>query len=178
LHIVTDDGDEGGPNQTGVIYFSGGRQFEYYNDALKTASVHNERGWNTLGDVGHVDSDGYLYITDREADVVISGAVNIYPREVEEVLLQHPDVDDVAVIGVPNEEFGEEVKAIVKPRAGVVVGPDFEANLIAECRQHLARYKCPRSVDIVDELPRKDTGKLYKRILRERYWSDTPRTQS
>src|SRR5664280_907224 len=135
-------------------------------------------GWLWTGDLGSLDDEGYLTLKDRSKDVVISGGVNIYPREVEEVLLQHPDVDDVAVIGVPNEEFGEEVKAIVKPRAGAVVGPAFEADLIAECRRHLARYKCPRSVDVVDDLPRKDTGKLYKRVLRERYRTDTPASGS
>ncbi len=169
LHIVKDDGTEVGPNETGVIYFEGGRPFEYYNDPEKTASVHNDQGWATLGDIGHVDDDGYLYLTDRQTDVVISGGVNIYPREVEEVLLSLPEVDDAAVIGVPDPEFGESVKAVVKVRDGVDAGPELEAALIAACRSRLASYKCPRSVDFVDDLPRQATGKLFKRILRDRY---------
>jgi fatty-acyl-CoA synthase len=170
-HIVREDGTEAGPGEVGVIYFSGGRPFEYHLDPDKTKSVYNDRGWSTLGDVGYLDEDGFLYITDRIAEMIISGGVNIYPREIEEVLIEHPAVDDVAVIGVPNDEFGEEVKAVVIVRNGYQAGDDLEAELIAFCRQSLAGYKIPRSVDFVTELPRNDTGKMYKRLLRDQYWA-------
>jgi long-chain acyl-CoA synthetase len=169
IHIVRDDGSEAGPGEVGVIHFSGGKEFEYYKDPAKTASVKTKEGWSTIGDVGYVDSDGYLYITDRVADVIISGGLNIYSREVEDCLLAHPDVDDAAVIGVPNEEYGEEVKAVVSLRPHAVASDDEAAVLLAHCRDHLARYKCPRSFDFVDELPRQSNGKLYKRLLRDQY---------
>lgn len=168
IHILDDDGQPVPDGEDGIVYFSGGRPFEYHNDPAKTAKAYLRDGWSTLGDVGHLDADGYLYLTDRVADVIISGAVNIYPREVENVLSRHPAVDDVAVIGVPNVEFGEEVKAIVAPRPGAPT-ENLEAELIAFCRSQLAHFKCPRSVDLVDALPRQQTGKLFKRQLRDRY---------
>lgn len=171
LHIVRDDGTEAAPGETGVIYFAGGRPFEYHNDPQKTKEARDARGWATLGDIGHVDGDGYLYITDRAADVIVSGAVNIYPREVEDVLLGHPEVEDVAVIGVPNEEYGEEVKALVKPVGGATGDEGLAHRLAQHCRGSLAGYKCPRSFDFVDALPRQATGKLAKRLLREPYWA-------
>ena len=124
-----------------------------------------------MGDVGHVDDEGYLYLTDRKSFMIISGGVNIYPQEIEDVLVMHPKVVDVAVIGVPNEEFGEEVKAVVQPVASEVRGEELERDLLAYCRAHLANYKVPRSVDFVDGLPRLPTGKLYKRLLRDEYWT-------
>jgi long-chain acyl-CoA synthetase len=169
-HIVGEDGEELPAGQTGVVYFAGGRPFEYHNDPDKTASIANDKGWRTLGDIGHLDDDGYLYLTDRKAHMIISGGVNIYPQEAEMVLAGHPAVVDVAVIGVPDPEMGEAVKAVVQAADATAAGPDLEAELLTYCRTELAAYKCPRSVDFVDELPREDNGKLYKRLLRERYW--------
>ena len=169
-HIVGDDGEELPPGEAGVVYFAGGRPFEYHNDPEKTASVANDKGWRTLGDIGYLDDDGYLYLTDRKAHMIISGGVNIYPQEAENVLAAHPAVGDVAVIGVPDPEMGEAVKAVVQALDPATAGPDLEGQLLAHCRAELASYKCPRSVDFVDELPRDDNGKLYKRVLREQYW--------
>jgi long-chain acyl-CoA synthetase len=169
-HIVGDDGEVLPPGQAGVVYFAGGRPFEYHNDPEKTASVTNEKGWRTLGDVGYLDEDGYLYLTDRQAHMIISGGVNIYPQEAENLLAGHPAVADVAVIGVPDAEMGEAVKAVVTLAHRDAASPELAAELLAFCRSALATYKCPRSVDFVDELPRDDNGKLYKRLLRERYW--------
>jgi fatty-acyl-CoA synthase len=169
-HIVDDRGQEASVGEPGVVYFKGGRPFEYHNDPLKTASVVNEKGWRTLGDIGHLDADGYLYLTDRAAHMIIAGGVNIYPQETENVLAGHPAVADVAVIGVPDEAMGEAVRAVVEVRAGVSVGAALEAELIAFCQAELAPYKCPRAVDFVDALPRDPNGKLYKRLLRQRYW--------
>jgi long-chain acyl-CoA synthetase len=169
-HIVGESGEELPPGQAGVVYFAGGRPFEYHNDAEKTASITNDKGWRTLGDIGYLDEDGYLYLTDRQAHMIISGGVNIYPQEAENVLAGHPAVVDVAVIGVPEPEMGEAVKAVVQATDPAAAGPDLEAELLAYCRAELATYKCPRSVDFVDELPRDPNGKLYKRLLRERYW--------
>jgi acyl-CoA synthetase (AMP-forming)/AMP-acid ligase II len=167
--------DEGGqecpPGTDGVVWFRGATNFEYFEDPDKTAESREEDGnLSTVGDVGHVDADGWLFLTDRKSYMIISGGVNIYPQETENLLSTHPAVADVAVIGVPNEEMGEEVKAVVQPAAGHAPGPDLERALIGFCRQHLAHFKCPRSVDFVDELPRLPTGKLYKRLLRDRYW--------
>ena len=170
LHILDDEGQERPTGEAGTIFFGNGGQFEYHNDPEKTASSRNERGWSTLGDIGYVDDDGFLYLTDRKAYMIISGGVNIYPQEAENVLTMHPAVLDVAVIGVPNEDFGEEVKAVVQPVDMGAVGPELERELLAFCKEQLADYKCPRSVDFAEELPRHPTGKLYKRLLRDRYW--------
>jgi fatty-acyl-CoA synthase len=124
-----------------------------------------------LGDIGRLDEEGYLYLTDRKAYMIISGGVNIYPQEAENLLTMHPKVFDVAVIGVPNEDFGEEVKAVVQPVDPDEAGPELERELIAYCREHLADVKCPRSIDFEAELPRAPTGKLYKRLVRDRYWA-------
>jgi long-chain acyl-CoA synthetase len=123
-----------------------------------------------LGDVGYVDGEGYLYLTDRASFMIISGGVNIYPQEIENELIMHPKVEDVAVIGVPNPEFGEEVKAIVQPSAGISADETLAEELIAYARERLAAYKCPRSIDFAEELPRLPSGKLYKRLLKDRYW--------
>ena len=161
---------ERAPDQAAVIYFAEGKPYEYHNDPHKTAEARNAKGWTTLGDVGHVDDQGVLYLTDRKAHMIISGGVNIYPQECENLLVPHPAVLDAAVIGVPNEDFGEAVKAVVQPRDMADAGPALELELIAFCRAHLSPLKCPRSVDFSDELPRHPTGKLYKRLLRDRYW--------
>jgi fatty-acyl-CoA synthase len=170
LHILDDDMEEVAPGQVGSVYFSGGPPVAYHNDQAKTDAAHSPQGWSTLGDIGHVDEDGFLYLTDRKSHMIISGGVNIYPQEAENVLAAHPAVLDVAVIGVPNEEFGEEVKAVVQLVNSTGAGPALEAALIAYCRDQLAAVKCPRSVDFRSELPRHPNGKLYKRLLRDEYW--------
>jgi long-chain acyl-CoA synthetase len=172
LHIMDDDGQECPTGEAGTIYFANGPEFSYHNDPKKTAEARNDKGWSTLGDVGYVDKDGYLYLTDRKAFMIISGGVNIYPQEAENVLINHPKVADVAVIGVPNEDFGEEVKAVVQPMNWADAGPALAADLMAYCREHLSAIKCPRSVDFERELPRHPTGKLYKRLIRDRYWGN------
>lgn len=169
VHILDADGDECDAGETGAIYFAGGPTFEYFGDPDATAASRNERGWTTLGDVGHRDADGYIYLTDRRSFTIVSGGVNIYPQEIENVLIMHPEVADVAVFGVPDDDFVEVTKAVVQPAEGVIVGPELEARLIAYCRSQLASYKLPRSVDFIDELPRHATGKLYKTELRQKY---------
>ncbi|MDQ0382817.1 acyl-CoA synthetase [Amycolatopsis thermophila] len=170
-HVVGADGTELPPGEVGLVYFESttGEVFEYHNDPDKTRAARLG-SWSTTGDMGYLDSEGYLYLTDRSSHMIISGGVNIYPQEAENVLATHEAVDDVAVIGVPDPEFGEQVKAVVVPRPGVAAGPDLEAALVAWCRDRLAHYKCPKSVDFVDALPRGDNGKLYKLRLREAYW--------
>jgi fatty-acyl-CoA synthase len=170
VRILDDDGNQLAPGAQGEIWFEGGPPFAYHNDPEKTASVTNAKGWATMGDVGYLDADGYLYLTDRRSFMIISGGVNVYPQEAESLLVTHPKVMDVAVIGIPNEDLGEGVKAIVQPVDWSTAGPQLEQELLEFCRQHLAGYKCPRSVDFERELPRLDTGKLYKRQLRDRYW--------
>ncbi len=170
LHILDDEGNELPTGETGTIYFEGGGKFEYHNDPDKTAESRTEQGWTTLGDVGYLDEEGYLYLTDRKAFMIISGGVNIYPQEAENALITHPKVTDVAVVGIPNEEFGEEVKAVVQPVDMAEAGPDLERELIEYCQSQLSKIKCPRSIDFEAELPRHPTGKLYKRLLKDRYW--------
>jgi long-chain acyl-CoA synthetase len=179
VHIVGDDGHDVPQGESGTIYFEGGASFEYHNDPDKTASSRHPQGWSTLGDVGYVDADGYLFLTDRKAYMIISGGVNIYPQEAENVLVTHPDVVDVAVFGVPNDDFGEEVKAVVQPKAmpaDAEAARVLEAELIRFCRSQLADVKCPRSVDFREELPRHPTGKLYKRLLKDEYWKAAGRS--
>ncbi len=233
IHILDDNGNDLPSGEIGTVYFAHGGSFEYNNDPIQTAGSRSPQGWTTIGDVGYLDDDGYLYLTDRKADMVISGGVNIYPKEAEDVLIMHPLVDDVAVIGIPDDDLGEVLKAVVTLRKDFVIGEttgknaagganvdidtsvgtpicprtvapassdnaddagsagdtnhytaavadsptvtlpfaDIEQELIDWCARHMARYKCPRSVDIVEELPRSSTGKLYKRLLRERYWA-------
>lgn len=170
--IVDDEGNELPAGEEGGIYFRSDIKVEYHNDPEKTAAARLGEDLSTLGDVGRLDEDGFLYLTDRKAYMIISGGVNIYPQETENVLTMHPSVFDVAVFGVPNDDFGEEVKAVVQPADGAVPGPELERELIAYCRSHLADVKCPRSVDFRDELPRHPTGKLYKRLLKDEYWQD------
>ncbi len=170
LKICDDEGKELPVGESGTIYFADGRPFEYHNDARKTAESRHPKGWTTLGDVGFVDADAFLHLTDRKAFMIISGGVNIYPQECENLLIDHPKVMDCAVFGVPNEDFGEEVKAVVQPRNMADAGPALADELIAYCKRNLATLKCPRTVDFEAELPRHPTGKLYKRLLRDRYW--------
>ncbi|WP_354685166.1 AMP-binding protein [Cupriavidus necator] len=173
LRICGPDGELLPPGEPGTIYFAEGRAFTYHNDEAKTAESRHPQhpDWSTIGDVGYVDEEGYLYLTDRKANMIISGGVNIYPQEAENLLMTHPKVMDVAVIGVPNEDFGEEVKAVVQPVDMAQAGPELAAELIAFCRANLSSIKCPRSVDFEAELPRLPTGKLLKRLLRDRYWA-------
>jgi long-chain acyl-CoA synthetase len=170
IKIMDDQGNELPPGQIGTVYMSAPAQgrFTYYKDENKTNQAYRGDHF-TLGDIGYLDEDGYLFLTDRSANLIISGGVNIYPSEIEAVLLTHPAVADVGVIGVPNPEWGEEVKAVVELQKGHTASDALGRELIEHCRKHLAHFKCPRSVDFVAELPRQDNGKLYKHALRERY---------
>jgi long-chain acyl-CoA synthetase len=171
--ILDDEGNRCPPGVSGTVWFKGATNFEYFNDPEKTAESRNAAGdTSTVGDVGYLDEEGYLFLTDRKTYMIISGGVNIYPQETENLLITHPKVMDAAVIGVPDEDLGEAVKGVVQPMPGVVAGPELERELIAFCREHLAHFKCPRTIDFQDELPRLPTGKLYKRLLRDRYWQD------
>jgi long-chain acyl-CoA synthetase len=172
--VLDDDGERTAPGQIGTVHLKAppvGR-FEYFKAEEKTASAYRDR-YFTLGDVGYVDDEGWLFLTDRSANLIISGGVNVYPAEVDAVLLTHPAVGDAATIGVPHPEWGEEVKAVVELRPGAVPSAALADELIALCRTELAGYKCPRSVDFVDHLPREDNGKIYKRKLRDRYREGT-----
>ena len=172
LHILDENMRPCPKGVPGTVWFKTATPFEYFNDPVKTAEARSADGtMSTVGDVGYVD-DGFLYLTDRATFMIISGGVNIYPQECENLLITHPKVADAAVFGVPNADLGEEVKAVVQVMPGVESGPDLERELIAFCGQHLARQKCPRSIDFEAELPRLPTGKLYKRILRDRYWGN------
>jgi acyl-CoA synthetase (AMP-forming)/AMP-acid ligase II len=170
VKILDENDEEASLGQIGQVYFADAPVFTYHNDPEKTKKAYNARGWSTLGDVGYLDAEGFLYLTDRKSYMIISGGVNIYPQETEDVLITHPDVADVAVFGVPNEEMGEEVKAVVQPHDMAKAGKELEAELIAFCRKHLSPIKCPKSIDFEAELPRTPTGKLVKRHLRDKYW--------
>ncbi len=179
VHILDDDGHELPVGEVGAVYFGGGASFEYHNDPGKTAGSRHPNGWSTLGDVGYLDADNFLYLTDRKSYMIISGGVNIYPQEAENALVSHPKVVDVAVFGVPNDEFGEEVKAVVQPvsmPADDRQADALAAELIRFCRTQLAGVKCPRTIDFREELPRHPTGKLYKRLLKDEYWSAAGRS--
>ena len=169
IHILDEDGGQQTAGEPGQIWFESPVRFEYHNDPDKTAQAFNDRGWSSLGDVGYLDDEGYLYLTDRISHMIISGGVNIYPQEIENLLTMHPAVADVAVIGVPNADFGEEVKAVVSAADPAAAGEQLAGELIAFCKERMATYKCPASVDFVDDLPRLPTGKLLKRELRARY---------
>ncbi|MFN3727627.1 MAG: AMP-binding protein [Allosphingosinicella sp.] len=170
LEIRSEDGVALPPGETGLVYFANGSRFSYFKDEAKTAQTRSADGFATFGDVGHVDADGFLYLTDRKSHMIISGGVNIYPQEAEHVLIGHPEVADVAVIGIPDEEFGEQVKAVVEPREIPEDPAALKADIIAYCRERLSAIKCPRSVDFVTTLPRNDLGKVAKHKLREAYW--------
>ncbi len=169
LHICDEAGVELPIGTEGEVYFSEGHSFVYHNDPAKTAASRNAAGWTTLGDIGRLDRDGYLYLTDRKSFVINSGGVNIYPQEAENLLIGHPLVVDAAVIGIPNEDFGEEVKAVVQLADMSQASADLERQLIDYCAERIARMKCPRSVDFRQALPREPTGKLMKRLLRDEY---------
>jgi long-chain acyl-CoA synthetase len=170
VHILDEQGNELPPGKPGLVYFADGQEFEYHGDPEKTEASRNPQGWSTINDIGYLDQEGYLYLTDRATNMIISGGVNIYPQEAENVLVMHPKVMDAAVIGVPNEDFGEEVKGVIQPRDMADASPELEQELIAYCRSKLSKIKCPVSIDFEAELPRTATGKLLKRLLKERYW--------
>ena len=173
LHICDDEGNELPTGESGNIYFElPVLPFQYLKDPEKTRESQHPKhpNWSTLGDVGYLDEDGFLYLTDRATFMIVSGGVNIYPQEIEDAMIMHPSVEDVAVIGVPNADMGEEVKAIVQVRPGVIADCALEDELIAYLRERIAHYKCPRSVDFIDEMPRQPTGKLFKRLLKDKYW--------
>src|ERR1700722_2158377 len=171
---ILDENDQELPaGRIGTADFDDGAALSSHNDPEKTKRAYNARGWSTLGDVGYLDEEGYLYLTDRKSYMIISGGVNIYPQETEDVLITHPEVADVAVFGVPNEEMGEEVKAVVQPHDMARAGKALEAELMVFCRKHLSPIKCPKSIDFEAELPRTPTGKLVKRHLRDKYWPKT-----
>ena len=172
IKILDEEDTELPTGAIGTVFFADAPVFSYHNDPDKTKRAYNSRGWSTLVDVGYLDSEGFLYLTDRKAYVIISGGVNIYPQETEDVLIGHPKVADVAVFGVPNEEMGEEVKAVVQPHDMTQASKTLEAELIAYCRSLLSPIKCPRSIDFEVELPRTPTGKLVKRHLRDGYWAE------
>ncbi len=175
IRILDEQGKEVAPLTPGQITMSNGHRFEYYKDAEKTRDAINEEGWGTLGDIGYLDEEGFLYLTDRKSHMIVSGGVNVYPQEAENLLYSHPAIADVAVIGVPNDDFGEEVKAVVQPkRFPVEDAPALAADIIAYCRARLSPIKCPRTVDFVEELPRNEAGKLVKRLVKERYWAGRP----
>jgi long-chain acyl-CoA synthetase len=173
VHVLRSDGTAAKAGERGQLWFryTTGDDVEYHGDADKTAAIHRTDGLFTTGDVGYFDEEGYLFLADRAIDMIISGGVNIYPAEIEGVLITHPAVRDVAVFGIPDEEFGEQVKAVVQPADGVTPSEGLADELVAHCRASLARYKAPRSIDFADELPRTPTGKLYKRVLRDPYWA-------
>jgi long-chain acyl-CoA synthetase len=174
IHVLRDDGTPAGPGERGQLWFryTNGDDVEYWRDPDKTAAVHRDDGLFTTGDIGHLDADGYLYLSDRAIDMIISGGVNIYPAEIEGVLITHPAVRDVAVFGVPDAEYGEQVKAAVELEDGHEPSDALAEDLIAFSRRSLAGYKAPRSVDFLPALPRTPTGKLYKRLIRDPYWKD------
>ncbi len=175
IRILDDDGQPLPANEPGTVWIKmADYTFEYYKDKAKTEESWKE-GFFTVGDVGYLDEDGYLFLADRKADMIISGGVNIYPAEVEAVLLSHPDVADAAVFGIPNEDWGEEVKAAIELRDQGQAGAEMEEKLLAFTAEHAAKYKVPRTVDFVDQMPRDPNGKLYKRKLRDPYWKDRER---
>jgi long-chain acyl-CoA synthetase len=177
IRIIKEDGSVAGPGEEGQLYFRNqlGTDFEYHKDPEKTRNAHLEPGVFTVGDVGYLDSDGFLFMSDRKIDMIISGGVNIYPAEIEGVLAGHAAVADAAVFGIPNEEFGEEVKAAVELAPGHAPSADLAEELIEHCRGRLAGYKAPGSIDFEEKLPRHPTGKLFKRLLRDPYWEGRKR---
>jgi len=175
MHILDEDGRELPTGEPGVVWFEPGERtmnFAYHKDPEKTARTRDTRGWASVGDIGYLDDEGYLYLTDRRDFMIVSGGVNIYPQEAENLLVTHDKVMDAAVFGIPDPEMGERVHAVVQPIDMGDAGPELERELMAFCREHLAHYKCPKAVDFDAELPRQPTGKLYKRLLRDRYWGD------
>lgn len=176
IHICDEDGKELPVGESGLVYFEmPERPFSYHNDEAKTKDAEHpeHENWTALGDVGYVNDGGFLFLTDRATFMIISGGVNIYPQEIEDAMIMHSKVADVAVVGVPDEAMGEAVKAVVQVPKGTTADDALEAELLAYAREHIAHYKCPKSIDFMDELPRLPTGKLYKRLLKDTYWGKT-----
>ncbi|HZT65093.1 MAG TPA: acyl-CoA synthetase [Acidimicrobiales bacterium] len=170
IRVLDDDGRDVPTGETGTVYMKlPAATFEYFKDKEKTEE-NRRAGFFTVGDVGYLDEDGYLFLCDRKSDMIISGGVNIYPAEIEAAFLTNPKVADVAVFGIPHPDWGEEIKAVVEPAAGAEPGPELTEELLAHCRDRLGRFKIPRSIDYIDEMPRDPNGKLYKRKLRDPYW--------
>jgi long-chain acyl-CoA synthetase len=178
IMVVDDDGNRVDAGVSGQIYFRSkvGSDFEYHGDEEKTAAAHLSDGWGTLGDIGYFDSDGYLFMSDRKIDMIISGGVNIYPAEIEGVLVAHPAVSDAAVFGIPDEEMGERVLAVVQLFDPANASAEMTGELEGHCRRHLAGYKVPRVIEFSQDLPRTPTGKLAKRLLRDPYWEGKGRS--
>jgi long-chain acyl-CoA synthetase len=175
IRIVDDEGETQAPNEIGAVYLKLGQgDFEYFKDKGKT-DANRLAGYFTVGDVGYLDDDGFLFLCDRKSDMIISGGVNIYPAEIEGALLSHPKVADAAVFGIPHADWGEEIKAVVEPAPGIDAGTELTDELLAHCAERLARFKLPRSVDYTTEMPRDPNGKLYKRKLRDPYWEGQAR---
>jgi acyl-CoA synthetase (AMP-forming)/AMP-acid ligase II len=175
IHIVDEAGNDVAPGEVGTVYFEPAAArptFEYHKDEAKTRDTFDAHGWATVGDMGYLDDEGFLYLTDRRTFMIVSGGVNIYPQEAENVLITHPKVFDVAVFGIPDPDMGEKVHAVVQPATWDDAGADLERELLEHCRAELAHYKCPKAIDFEQELPRQPTGKLYKRLLRDRYWGN------
>jgi long-chain acyl-CoA synthetase len=173
LHICDEQGNELPPNTEGTVYFSGAKEFVYHNAPEKTEQSRNQQGWSSLGDIGYLDDEGYLFLTDRKAFMIISGGVNIYPQEIENLLVTHPKVMDVAVVGGPDELMGEQVIAVIQPVNFREANDALAAELLTFARQHLSHVKVPRVIEFTQELPRHPNGKLYKRLLRDAYWGKT-----
>jgi acyl-CoA synthetase (AMP-forming)/AMP-acid ligase II len=171
IHIADEDGKEVPAGVEGMVWFEGAQKAVYRDDPEQTDAITHPADWQTLGDVGYVDAEGYLFLTDRWTHKIVTGGANVFPREVEDLLLAHPQVLDVAVIGVPDDDMGEAVRAVVEPVSWDDASPELADELIRWTRDRLAHYKCPRAVDFERSLPRGENGKLYKRVLRDRYWS-------
>jgi long-chain acyl-CoA synthetase len=175
IKIFDDDGNERAANETGTVYMLlGANEFKYHKDDAKT-SDNRRNGYFTVGDIGYLNDDRYLFLCDRKADMIISGGVNIYPAEIESVLLTHPKVADAAVFGIPHEDWGEEVKAVIEPAEGSKAGAQLGDEILAFCADKLAKYKLPKTVDFIEHMPRDPNGKLYKRKLRDPYWKGRER---
>ena len=172
LRICDEEGNALPPRSEGQVYFENGPPITYHNDPVKTAESYNKHGWTSLGDVGWVDEEGFLYLTDRKSFMIISGGVNIYPQEIENLLVTHPKVADVAVVGAPDDEMGEKVVAVIQPANWDEAGDDLAAELNAYVHANLSGVKRPRQIDFMEQLPRHDTGKIYKRLIRDAYWAD------
>ncbi|HQR90135.1 MAG TPA: AMP-binding protein, partial [Caulobacter sp.] len=172
LRICDEDGNPVPPRTEGTVYFANGPAVNYHNAPDKTAESYNQHGWTTLGDVGWADEEGYLYLTDRKSFMIISGGVNIYPQEIENLLITHPKVADAAVVGAPCDEMGEKVVAVIQPLAWAEDHSDLADELMAFARANLSHVKSPRRIDFMQELPRHATGKLYKRLIRDAYWAE------
>ncbi|MFM7224575.1 MAG: AMP-binding enzyme, partial [Actinomycetota bacterium] len=177
LKITDDDGNAMPTGEPGTVWMrmGGGRTFEYKGDSAKTDDSHDAEGYFTVGDIGYLNEDGYLFLCDRKSDMIIAGGVNIYPAEIEGCIHEHPQVGDVAVFGIPDDDMGEQIKAVVEPLPGVAGDDALRTSIMEHVRARLGKYKWPRSIDFMEALPREPTGKLLKRTLRDPYWEGRDR---